>query len=426
MNKKITIIFLPLICGMILASCNGENNNTTTTNLNTQTPTNSTTQLVTTPDNTTANTTTPTPNSTSQISPSLITSVAKTYTVTWQNYDGTVLEIDDNVVEGTIPTYDGATPQKEGTDDVKYIFNGWTPSVSEVISDATYIAKFKEVNSGDLSLNAPILSNDGKTVQYGIYPQTVVTNTTLINALNTLQPSVNNKYYLYEDTYYVKVTSSIFSNETYTFNNGNAILNNTEYWFECNPITWNVLSASNGTYYLLSSVLLDVQKYYDDYTNRIIDNKTVYANNYEYSDIRKWLNEDFYNDAFILNNHYIQSTALDNKTTTNDSNNKYISNNTTDKVYLPSYQDYLNYNYGFGTTNTLSSSRECKTTDYTRAIGAWCSKEKGFENNGTYWTRSPSSLYYYTAWNVNSGGYISNYAVDGNSHCVRPAITINL
>ena len=96
-------------------------------------------------------------------------------------------------------------------------------------------------------------------------------------------------------------------------------------------------------------------------------------------------------------------------------------------MYLPSYQDYLKSSYGFeNQTSTTSKSRQCKTSDYARARGAFTSKSKGFENNGSYWTRSPSSEYAYCAWNVNSGGYLSSYAVDGNSHSVRPAISLNI
>ena len=46
--------------------------------------------------------------------------------------------------------------------------------------------------------------------------------------------------------------------------------------------------------------------------------------------------------------------------------------------------------------------------------------------NGSYWTRSSTDEYSYCAWNVNSSGYLSKYAIDGNNHCIRPAIQITL
>ena len=90
---------------------------------------------------------------------------------------------------------------------------------------------------------------------------------------------------------------------------------------------------------------------------------------------------------------------------------------------MPSYLDYLNADYGFATDgNDKSVTRECVTTDYARARGAWCNTAY----NGSYWTRTPSGNYYYCAMNVNSGGYLSEYAVDGDSHCVRPCISLIL
>lgn len=44
------------------------------------------------------------------------------YTITWKNYDGRVLEIDTDVASGTIPTYDGTTPTREDDEENFFYF----------------------------------------------------------------------------------------------------------------------------------------------------------------------------------------------------------------------------------------------------------------------------------------------------------------
>lgn len=67
-----------------------------------------------------------------------------TFTVTWVNDDGTVLETDENVAGGTIPTYDGETPAKKGNAQYSYTFSGWDPKISPVAADTVYKATYKQ------------------------------------------------------------------------------------------------------------------------------------------------------------------------------------------------------------------------------------------------------------------------------------------
>jgi len=95
------------------------------------------------------------------------------YTVVWKNYDGTVLETDSEVPYGTMPTYNGNIPAKQGDEQYGYAFNGWSPAVSNVTGDMIYIATFVElINTYTVTwLNADgtILEQDNY-VLYGTMP----------------------------------------------------------------------------------------------------------------------------------------------------------------------------------------------------------------------------------------------------------------
>lgn len=63
------------------------------------------------------------------------------YTVTWKNYDNSVLDAETYYV-GVNPTYKKGTPVKAKDADNYYTFNGWTPAVSAVTADAIYTATY--------------------------------------------------------------------------------------------------------------------------------------------------------------------------------------------------------------------------------------------------------------------------------------------
>lgn len=426
MKSKKQIILLSLVCFASLAACkNGKISSKVSSSSKVPSISQSSSSIDSSSSSSSTNI------SSSSSSPSSIQSssskpITETYTITWLNYNGEVLEVDSLVPYGSIPSYDGELPTREREDNKSFIFSGWTPKVEAASEDKTYTATFTSVttNPGDDIVPGvnPVISDDLKTVRYGFYPQSHVKDENVINALNELETPTINKWYSYEGEYYTKVSASTANNESYVFDDGISIVNGDEYWFKCEPIEWKIIGSSEGTLSLMSTLLLDVHNYYNNYDERKINDKIVYANNYENSDIRKWLNETFYETAFALSNNCITSTLVNNSAETSDvSNNKYACEDTNDNVYLLSYKDYLNSSLGFEKSNGISSSRECKTSDYTRARGAWCNPNN---YNGSYWTRSASSEFSYCAWNVNTGGYLSTYAVDGNDHCVRPCISI--
>ncbi len=252
-----------------------------------------------------------------------------------------------------------------------------------------------------------------------------------IGKLNKLTSVEENGWYLYNGDYYAKVTATPESNNYYQFDDtATKIITGTTYWFKCEPIEWKVLSKTDNVYYVVSSQLLDTYCYYNDsYETRIIEGNTVYSNNYMYSDLRTWLNDDFYNSAFALGNSNIQTTIVDNSaSTTNIKNNTYACDNTEDKVFLPSYKDYINIGYGFTQSTGNTSTRTCKTTDWSRTRGVNTDNSTHYKNCGYYWTRSPSnSREVPTVTTIDHGGSIFFTQSAGYTACgIRPAIRIIL
>lgn len=295
--------------------------------------------------------------------------------------------------------------------------NPYTFSISSVI---TLYAKYNKITPGE----SPVFV-DGK-IEYGLYPQTNVDDSTLVSALNALTTPESNGWYLYNNEYYAKLSATPYSSGG-KFDNGTTIVSGTTYWFKCEPITWNVLNNNAGQYYIVSSVLLDAHCYYNSTSTRTIDGKTIYPNNYEYSDIRTWLNNDFYNSAFTLGNSYIQTTTVDNSASTTDSSpTSYACNNTQDKVFLPSYQDYINSSYGFSASTDPTDTRRCRATDWVRARGAYYIPFISYQYSGYYWTRSPWSNGSNYAWCADSDGELRSFKVSDTYYGVRPAISITI
>ncbi len=70
--------------------------------------------------------------------------VVKTYTITWKNWDGSVLST-STVEDGEVPTYGGNTPSKPADASCTYEFAGWSPRPVAAASDAAYTAVFLPV-----------------------------------------------------------------------------------------------------------------------------------------------------------------------------------------------------------------------------------------------------------------------------------------
>ena len=109
-----------------------------------------------------------------------------------------------------------------------------------------------------------------------------------------------------------------------------------------------------------------------------------------YSSVRTWLNEVFYKTAFnTLQREIILATTVDNSAaSTNIQNNPYASANTDDKIFLPSYADAINAEYGFNS----NIDRMKKASAYARSQGLYNPGEtSAYLDYGWWWTRSPDT-----------------------------------
>lgn len=384
MNSKIKLCISTLLLSLLITGCGPTSKPTT--------PTSSTS---------------PTTNNDGSSNTDITIPLGYVYKVTFKNYDGAILHT-ETVPKGIVPTYNGILPKKPASKTHYYTFKGWDKEFYEVTGTQQYTAIFKEHEiTSEMKKHSPVISSDNKTITYGYYPTNYVSDEEITQVLDTLNKDTNG-YVTYNNEYYYKTTSNVYNNESYTFDDGETITNNKDYWFKCEPIVWNILSVKDNIYNLISSSLIDVGQYHKDYKIRS-DFDRIYPNNFAYSDVKNYLCDTFFNRAFSNNDINIKMLSFGERGVYS---------------YLISKDELLDSSLGFDSENNLSSTRVAKTTDYTRAMGAWYSQDKGYEINGTYWTRTPSSEYEYTVNTVNSGGYISEYAVDGTSHCIRPCITV--
>ena len=299
--------------------------------------------------------------------------------------------------------------------------------------------------------NGVVYEIDGiKYVNYGAYPQNHVGDDELISELNKLTNTNSKGYYEYGGKEYAKVIANPYLHGSYTdyygndnyymYSDGAMIDENVIEWFIVKPIRWRIISEnSDGSYQLYSEYILDSVDYCDYRYVRLIDGSNVYTNNYKYSNIRAWLNgyngtdymitdytdKGFYDKAFEdIEKEAIVTKEVDNSTSTTQSpTNKYACENTSDKIYLLSYQDIVNSNYGF----IDATSRCAQVTDYAKAVGAFWVVDPEYSDNSYYWLRSPDDEYNNSPLFVYYTGNIYNvYHVHFTYNGVRVACTINL
>ena len=298
-------------------------------------------------------------------------------------------------------------------------------------------------------------------VEFGSYPQSEVTDTSLLSALNSLSLSwASYGYYSgtgdwddgqmtagdfmkYADVTYkgdryraVKFTEyrpyyTGYDNDDGTYQDDNGYYTNTVYWFKFEPLQWRVLDPDEG--FMMCESIIDSQPYnntiyyYNSYYYQDTS-CTNYANDYATSSIRDWLNDDFYHTAFTdVEKAKIQNSTQDNSCW-NSNYPQYDSDTTNDKIFLLSYDEVINSDYGFSSSySDYDINRRAQGTDYAKAQGLYVYNSSGsaYHGNSWWWLRSPG-YYSYGACEVNYYGYAGDdYYVYSSSGGIRPALKLN-
>lgn len=265
----------------------------------------------------------------------------------------------------------------------------------------------------------------GTIINFGSYPQSRVNDTVTINNLEGVTKNwksynyysgtgsisdgkmTSSDYMLYADFLYGgekyrAVTFSEYrpyntgyaSSTSYSYQDDNGYYTGNTYYFKYEPLKWRVLNASTGL--VICDSAIDSQPYNNFFLYVYGEgywsdgNKRHYASNWEYSSLRAWLNNEFYNTAFSKTQQdRIKELTRENKST-HDS--KYDSNPTSDKITLLSYDEVLNKKYGFDSSGSANdTARRCKGTDYAKCQGLCVSS-----SYGTSWwrLRSPNGSFY--------------------------------
>ena len=220
---------------------------------------------------------------------------------------------------------------------------------------------------------APVLN--GTKITFGSFPKTKVTDDTLIAAIKSKGSSEekNGKIYRtveHEGKKYLGILEN--SDDAGT-------------WFEFAPLTWTVLTQSNGEYLVLCDDVIYAMAYDAD------------SNDYESSDIRAWINGEFVKMAFATNQlSYIVTKTVDNTSASTGYSN-VSGNNTEDRVFLlargvkeneTGIKEVKNADYGFNTNGaTVDYARQKYATEYAIYNGAYVDS-----NNGAWWwLRTPNT-----------------------------------
>jgi len=412
------------------------------------------------------------------------------YTVTFNANGGSTVA--SQTVESGQKAKEPAEPELEGSwflgwysDEglaKKFDFNTQITTATTVYAKWSYKLHTKpSILTNYTSSHAP--EGEWTYVEFGDWPQTILKGDVTVYEDKSKEMGMFTYYLGSDGNHYVKITAKPYEDTytSYTYSDGNLVEKDKEVYFKVEPIEWRVLTEdykapdgkSTGNALLLAeSILTGGIPYYVDNYQRAIGGQFVYANNWQYSTIRAWLNgldvvksndvqendktyagKGFLQTAFTADaQSLIAATTVDNSAAStnpasnseewNSGENEYACGKTTDWVFLLSEKEattgahlkkkgITDEDYGFdeyskyvGDGTTLTSTRSRVTTDYAKATGVSHNPAAGYV--GWWWLRSPFYDLPIDAVYINgSGGADANNVKKLNGGVV-PALSISL
>lgn len=259
----------------------------------------------------------------------------------------------------------------------------------------------------------PVVDLGNNRITYGLFPQTVVDDSDLIDTLDSLPSSSiyeQTGYYYYDGNFYQTAIGDRCDGDSH-FANGQTVINGTKYWFVCEPISWVIMSNSGSTYQVYSEKAIHAGINWG-YSN---------ANVYEQSQVREWLNgigshsgNGFFQTGLFGSTDYLQSMTIsldDGSSTLNDYVRLLTKGEANDSTYFAN-----------------DNARKLVPTDWAAAHHAcFSSSSSSFTR---WWLCEANTDSTNNAWGVGLGGAVGNggpkTASGSNDRAERPVITLSI
>lgn len=292
------------------------------------------------------------------------------------------------------------------------------PAVRKAIEEKGKVLTNKAEN---VTLKLEDFEVSGKRiVKFGNYPQTLLRDDELVHriyeGLATNGTKKKDNRYEYEGKAYYNIRENKFNKSVFEAERADGSHN-----FYCvEPIQWIELYSNEKYMVLITENIIDAKMFNLDRNahRNSKDNKLRVSNDWEVSYIRRWLNSEFYYDAFSdTERSHIQYSQISNSKESGYSQYAVSREDTKDKVFLISHEEI--YKVGGGCA---------KVSDFARARGAYASTSATCDSFGDWWTRSPGNVDC-SVENVDRRGCLDavpfcNY-VNDTAAGVRPCIIID-